>query len=60
MKKETQYNFTEEQKERIMGMYYCMREAFYETIRDYVEQGRAVIEKDKFGRLTCTILPKKG
>lgn len=56
---EIRHNFTEEQKRRIMLMYHCMREAYMETIRDYVEQGRAVIEKDQFGRLTCIILPEK-
>lgn len=56
---EIRHNFTEEQKRRIMLTYYCMREAYMETIRDYVKQGRAVIEKDRFGRLTCIILPEK-
>ena len=59
MEEAKRHNFTDEQKKRIMGTYYCMREAYFETIRKYVEQGKATIEKDRFGRLTCVILPEK-
>jgi len=53
------YDFTEEQKQKIMEMYYCMHEALRDTIREYIEKGKAVIEKDRFGRLVCTILPER-
>ena len=59
MVKEIRHNFTEEQKQRIMEMYYCMREAYRETIYEYVKEGKAIIEKDQFGRLVCTILPER-
>ena len=57
--KEIRHNFTEEQKQRIMEMYYCMHEAYLETIYEYVKEGKANIEKDQFGRLVCTILPER-
>ena len=59
MEKEIRHNFTEEQKNRILAQYYCMREALKETIYDYIKEGKAVLEKDKFGRLTVIILPEK-
>lgn len=59
MAKEIRHNFTEEQKQQIMGLYHCMHEAYRDTIREYVEKGKAIIEKDQFGRLVCTILPEK-
>lgn len=58
MAKEIRHNFTEEQEQRIMEMYYCMREAYRETIYEYLKEGKATIEKDRFGRLVCTILPE--
>ena len=59
MVKEIRHNFTEEQKQRIMELYRCMREAYRETIYEYLKEGKATIEKDQFGRLVCTILPEK-
>jgi hypothetical protein len=52
-------NVTEEQKQRIIAMDRCMCEAYRETIYEYLKEGKAIIEKDQFGRLVCTILPEK-
>lgn len=59
MAKEIRHNFTEEQKQRIMELYHCMCESYLETIHEYVKEGKAIIEKDRFGRLVCTILPER-
>ena len=59
MANEIRHNFTEEQKYQILVAWHCMHEAYRDTIREYVEKGKAIIEKDQFGRLVCTILPEK-